>query len=158
MDAKDETCCPRFDPAPWDGKTIVWKDKLFMRDRVTSLFHIPLNYGKVMARGLRAIENASAQTPGLIILTDENSLWGADVYFEVSREVPGGRMASISGTLLSKVFEGPFRDIGKWIEEMKVWVADQGKTIDKLYFYYTTCPKCAQVYGKNYVVLLAKVA
>jgi hypothetical protein len=26
-----------------------------------------------------------------------------------------------------------------------------------LYCYYTTCPKCAKKYGKNYVVLLAKV-
>jgi len=24
-------------------------------------------------------------------------------------------------------------------------------------FYYTTCPKCAEAYGKNYVVLLAEV-
>jgi hypothetical protein len=29
--------------------------------------------------------------------------------------------------------------------------------MEKLYFFYTTCPKCAQVYGKNYVVLLAKI-
>ncbi|MGE5758418.1 MAG: hydrolase [Sideroxydans sp.] len=27
----------------------------------------------------------------------------------------------------------------------------------KLYFYYTTCPKCAKKYGKNYVVILAEV-
>ena len=26
-----------------------------------------------------------------------------------------------------------------------------------LYFFYTTCPKCAKYYGKNYVVLVAQV-
>ncbi|MHC4509420.1 MAG: hydrolase [Planctomycetota bacterium] len=26
-----------------------------------------------------------------------------------------------------------------------------------MYFFYTTCPKCAKVYGKNYTVLLAKI-
>jgi len=29
--------------------------------------------------------------------------------------------------------------------------------LDKLYFGYTTCPSCAKAYGKNYVVLFAKV-
>ena len=24
-------------------------------------------------------------------------------------------------------------------------------------FYYTTCPNCAKIYGKNYVVLLAQL-
>jgi hypothetical protein len=79
------------------------------------------------------------------------------VYLEVSKDVPGAKMASISGSFLCKVFEGPFRDISKWIGEMKTWVGAQGKTINKLYFYYTTCPKCAKVYGKNYVVLLARI-
>jgi len=35
---------------------------------------------------------------------------------------------------------------------------DQVITWDrKLYFFYTTCPRCAQKYGKNYVVILAQV-
>lgn len=157
MNANDETCCPRFDPEPWDGKAISWQDKRFLKDRVTSLFHIPLNYGAVMTRATQAVEAAGAQTDSRIILTDENSLWGADVYVEVSKEVPGAKMASISGTFLCKVFEGPYSDIGKWMSEMSTWVGDQGKTIRKLYFYYTTCPKCAKKYGKNYVVLLAQV-
>ena len=35
-------------------------------------------------------------------------------------------------------------------------MAEQGRSSEKLYFWYTTCPKCAKVYGKNYVVLLAE--
>ncbi len=157
MNTNDETCCPRFNPEPWDGKTITWQNKRFVKDRVTSFFHIPLNYGAVMARNVDMTRAAEAATASRIILTDENSLWGADVYFEVSKDIPGAKMASISGTFLCKVFEGPYRDIGKWIEEMKTWVAGQGKTFRKLYFYYTTCPNCAKKYGKNYVVILAEV-
>lgn len=44
-----------------------------------------------------------------------------------------------------------------WIDEMESYVAAQGKHTHKLYFYYTTCPKCAKKYGKNYVVILAEV-
>lgn len=36
-------------------------------------------------------------------------------------------------------------------------MAGKGRTLEKLYFGYTTCPKCAKAYGKNYVVLFAKV-
>ncbi len=47
---------------------------------------------------------------------------------------------------------------GKWAKEMTSYVSEKGHTIKQLYFYYTTCPKCAKAYGKNYVVLLAQVA
>lgn len=156
MDANTEQCCPRFDPEPWDEKTITWQAKRFVKDRVTSLFHIPLNYGAVMARNTSAINAAHAGTEARIILTDENSLWGADVYFEVSKDIPGAEMVAISGTFLCKVFEGPYRNIGGWIEEMKAYAGNQGKSVRKLYFYYTTCPNCAKKYGKNYVVILAE--
>jgi hypothetical protein len=66
-------------------------------------------------------------------------------------------MATISGTFLTKVFEGPFKNVGKWMREMKEYVASKGKTLKKIYCCYTTCPKCAKAYGKNYVVLFAQV-
>jgi hypothetical protein len=37
-------------------------------------------------------------------------------------------------------------------------VAERGKKLEKLYFAYTTCPGCAKVYGKNHVVLFARVS
>ena len=84
-------------------------------------------------------------------------MWGADLYLEVAKEVPGAKMASISGTFLAQAYEGPYRDISKWIADMKKRVEAKGKALKKLYFYYTTCPKCAKKYGKNYVVLFAQV-
>jgi len=90
-------------------------------------------------------------------LSDENSLWGADVYISVGREVPGAENVAISGTFLSKVFEGPYQNVRKWIQEMNGFVASRGKQIKRLFCYYTTCPKCAKKYGKNYVVILVHV-
>lgn len=124
---------------------------------MTSLFHIPLNYGAVMARCERKVRTAGAGTAERVILTDENSLWCAEVYFEASRDVLGARMATLSGTFMPRVFEGPYRNMGAWVENMKSYVAAGGNQIRKLYFYYTTCPKCAKKYGKNYVVILAEV-
>jgi hypothetical protein len=116
-----------------------------------------LNFGAVMKRNVQALEAAGAKPETMLVLSDENSLWGADVYLEASRDVPGARMANISGTFLSKVFEGPYSNIRRWIEQMKAFVQSRGKTPGQLYFYYTTCPKCARKYGKNYVAILASV-
>lgn len=150
-------CCPRFDPGPWNEKEITWVNRLFVKDRVRSFLHIPLNFGEVMRRNMKVIDAAGADSPAMCVLSDENSLWGADVYIEVTKDVPGANMATISGTFLSKVFEGPFGNMRKWIEEMMTYVAGKGRSLQKLYFFYTTCPKCAKKYGKNYVVILAQV-
>jgi len=150
-------CCARFDPAPWDGKEVRWQDKRFVKDRVISFLHIPLNFGAVMKRNVGRIEAAGAKPASMVILSDENSLWGADVYIEVTKDVPHADMAGISGTFLCKVFEGPYQNMKMWIEEMKVFVQSKGKSLQKLYFFYTTCPKCAKKYGKNYVAILAQI-
>jgi len=79
------------------------------------------------------------------------------VYISVTGEIPGAKMEKISGTFLTKVFEGPYKSMGKWTKEMENYVRTKGKELKKMYFYYTTCPKCAKFYGKNYVVIIAEV-
>ena len=127
-----------------------------MKARVRSFLRIPLNFGAVITRNMAAIQQAGAEAKDMLVLSDENSLWGSDLYLEVAKDVPGLQMASIAGTFLAQAYEGPYRDIPKWIADLKRRVADKGKTPKKFYFYYTTCPKCAQKYGKNHVVLFAQ--
>ena len=150
-------CCPRFNPEPWDEKEVTLKDKLFVKDHIRSFLHIPLNFGKVMAKNMDRIQKADALNPEPLMLSDEKSLWGSDIYIAVSKEVPGAEMVKISGTYLTKVFEGPYKNIGSWVKEMKAYVKSKDEEMKNLYFFYTTCPKCAKAYGKNYTVLLAMV-
>jgi hypothetical protein len=150
-------CCPRFNPEPWDEKEITWQDKLFLKDHVKSIFHMPLNFEQIMVKNMEKIQLAGALNPESLMLSDEKSSWGSDIYIAVSKEVPGAKMVRISGIFLSKVFEGPFQNIGKWMKEMDTFVKSRGKEAKKTYFFYTTCPKCAKFYGKNYIVILAKV-
>ncbi|MFC1847866.1 hydrolase [Chloroflexota bacterium] len=150
-------CCPRFNPEPWDEKEISFENKLFVKDHVISLFHIPLNFGRVMVRNMTRIEAAGAVADEPLLLSDEKSLWGTDVYMAVSKEVPGADMESISGTYLTKVFEGPYKNSPKWVKRMKEYVESKNREMKRMYFFYTTCPGCAKYYGKNYVVLLSEV-
>ena len=138
--ASDE-CCPKFNPEPWDGQEITWNNKSFVKDRVRNFFHIPLNFGTVMKRNMVLIEAAGAKSDEVLVLTDCGSFWGSDVYIDVTGDVPTARMAEISGTYMSKVFEGPYRDMGKWIKEMNDYTEAQGKKAKRIMTYYTTCPK-----------------
>ena len=153
----DTGCCPRFNPEPWQDKEVTFEDRLFLKDSVRSFLHVPLNFGSVMTKNMAKIEAAGAKTAEPLVLSDEISMWKSDVYISVTREVPGAEMVRLSGTYLTKVFEGPYNGMSGWVKAMKQFAASRNKEIKKLYFFYTTCPKCAKVYGKNYTVLLAEV-
>ena len=77
-------CCARFDPAPWQDRVLAWENKRFLRARVTSFLHVPLNFGTVVKRLTSAAEAAGAAVEPPLILSDENSPWGADVYLAPS--------------------------------------------------------------------------
>lgn len=151
-------CCPRFNPEPWDEKEFQWQDKLFIKDKVRCFFYMPLNFGKVIVRCMEKIQKAEAFTPEPpVALSDHTSKWNMDLYVEVPKEVPGAENVKLSGTYLSKVFEGPYKDTKIWCDKMAEWVKARGKEIKKHYMYYTTCPNCAKHYGKNYVVYIAEI-
>jgi len=152
---KSTGCCEPFDSTLWDNKEVVWKDKPFVTDQIVNIFHIPLNMGNKVVKNMGLIENAGAKGEQLM-LVEEKSPWKTSIYIDVAKNVPSANMAYLSGTFLTKVFEGPYRNTGMWAKEMKEYVKTKGRKIVKLYFSFTTCPHCAKVYGKNYVILFAQ--
>jgi len=49
-----------------------------------------------MVKNMARIKEADALAPEPLMLVDEKSLWGADVYIAVSKEMPGATMERIS--------------------------------------------------------------
>jgi len=156
---KPTGCCPKFNPAPWENKTLVWKDKLFVKGSVFCLLHTPLNMKKVITRMMQKIKAAKATVPlkDFILLSRDVSSWESEQYINVSKEVPNAENVKISGTFMTKVYEGLYSEAKKWYYEMIKYVESKSEKAKKIYFYYTTCPKCYKAYGKNYVVVLAQI-
>jgi hypothetical protein len=150
-------CCPEFDPAPWQDKLFTWENRKFIRDKVSTLFYMPVNFGKIMKRIDGKIRNAGAVMPDYMGLSDHTSQWNMDIYVAVDKEIPGADNVTLSGKFFSRVYEGPFGKTGKWMKDFKAVLTTNGLTCKKVYMWYTTCPKCAKKYGKNYVVILARV-
>ena len=152
-------CCPRFQPEPWENRHIHLEKKRFMRAETRSVLYIPLNMGRVFSRSQAAIDGADAQiTDSYTVLSRDLSPWKAEHLFAVSKEVPDHQMVSLTGDFVTKVFEGPFREAKNWHDAMLAVAKAENRAPEGIYFFYTTCPKCAKVYGKNYVVGFVKLA
>lgn len=149
-------CCPPFVPGPWDGVDLEWKGKRFVKSRVFTFLYIPVNFGSVITRLMKKTGAAGAETPDRLCLSDHTSRWNMDIYLAVDREVPGLANTTISGRFLSKVYEGDFKETGRWCKDFSEYAASKPCKISKLYLWYTTCPRCAKKYGKNYVVLIGE--
>jgi len=153
----DPVCCPKFDPVPWDNKLFTWQGKHFIKGSVCTLFYMPLNFGSVIKKLDRKVNAAGASISDWLCLSDHTSKWNMDIYLAVDKEVGGADNQCLSGKFFSKVYEGPFKDTGKWCKDYEQDALSKGLTIRKWYMWYTTCPKCAKKYGKNYVVIIAEV-
>lgn len=157
MSDQNEECCPKFDPAPWDGKVLEWENKKFIKGKVFTLFFMPVNFGSVIVKLMAKVKDAGAGTPENLCLSDHTSKWNMDLYLAVDREVPGAENVALSGRFFSKVYEGDFKETGKWCRDFENIAKEKGMKIEKWYMWYTTCPKCAKKYGKNYTVIVGKI-
>jgi hypothetical protein len=171
-DAVAKDCCAKFDKERYHEKEWVWENKHFVKESTWCFLYMPLNFSGMMNRATEKINMANASMPAddeecCLVLCDMRSPWNCNAYFRVTKEdVPGAEMKIMSGTFLTKVYEGPYQNMGSWVEDMKNYVKTK-KGADfffdrinncEMYAYYTTCPGCAKKYGNNYVVLFAKVA
>jgi len=156
-----EPCCPEFDPAPWDEKTHTWKDKPFIKDSMPVFFHIPWPpmIGRLVSRMWDRVVRADAapDTKDVLVLATDPSPWRSEWYMSVTKDVPDAENVKLSGTFVTRVFDGPYNAVPKWIREMDQSLAKENKRAKKYYFHYTSCPKCAKLRGHNYVVAFAQI-
>lgn len=156
---EEKICCPQFDPIPWENKEIVWDNKMFIKEKTCSFFYMPLNMGSMMKKTWGKVEKAEAspEAKDWVMLSRDLSPWKCEHYLAVNKEVPGSQNVKLSGIFLTKVFEGPFRECKNWYKEMQKFAEEKSVDKSNIYFYYTTCPKCAKKWGKNYVVGFLKI-
>lgn len=157
-----EVCCPEFDRSLWENKKHIWSDKLFLKDSVPEFFHIPLpsTYGKVITRMWKKATDSGAapqDVKDFLLLAHDPSPWKGELFLAITHEIPGENHERLSGTFISKVFDGPYNDVPKYIKETDAYLASIKMKAKKYYFYYAYCPKCSKKYGHNYIVAIAEV-
>lgn len=154
---KTPECCPKFNPSLWDGKNLEWHNKKFIKDKVFTLFYMPINFGSVMKRIVGKVKKSGAASPDFLCLSEHTSMWNMNIFLAVDKEVPEAENVTLSGKFFSKVYEGPFKDTGKWCKDFSEFMKSKNREVKKMYMWYTTCPSCAEKCGKNYVVIIGQV-
>ena len=116
------------------------------------------NKSPVLSDSHSVIENPFAvASPPLRRWHSSPYFWTGEHFFAVNHDVPGQDMVHLTGDFLTKIFEGPYKDAPKMERDMQRIVSNRGKQVKKTYFFYTTCPKCAKYYGKNYMIAVAEI-
>ena len=151
-------CCPKFNPEGWDAQELHFENKPFLRANTRSVMHVPVNMGSVFTRVQTRLEDAGAiDDDNILVLSRDRSAWQAEHLFATDTPIAGEEMVTLSGDFITKVFEGPYRDARTWYDEMLEIVKARGSDPADVYFFYTTCPKCAKAYGQNYVIGVAEI-
>lgn len=157
----NKPCCPKFDTDPWDNKIHIWENKHFIKDSIPVFLHFPIPFmiKKLITRMWNMAQEAGAapDIKEFLMLITDPSPWKSEFYLAVEKEIPLAENIKMNGTFFTKVFDGPYNAVPKWIKEMDKIVKEKGKIVKTFYFHYTTCPKCAKLYGHNYTVGFAEV-
>jgi hypothetical protein len=153
----EKECCPKFNPIPWNEKILEWNNKKFIKGKVLTFFYIPLNFGGVITKLMKKIDENKAECMDGMGLSDHTSKWNMDLFVAVNKEVKGAENITLSGKYLSKVYEGDFKETGNWCKDFEEYAKQKNMKTGKMFMWYTTCPKCAEKYGKNYTVIIAEV-
>lgn len=155
MDTQE--CCPKFDPSKWENKVFEWKDKYFIKGKVLTFFYMPLNYGSVMTKLTKIAEEENVKDKEALCLNSMDSKWTSNLYLAIDKEIDGQDCMKLSGKYISRVYEGSYQDMGKWFEDFNNYLKERKLEVRNTYTWYTTCPKCAKKYGKNYTVLIGEL-
>ncbi|WP_432798804.1 hydrolase [Poriferisphaera sp. WC338] len=161
----EAVCCPEYVVGSLADQVLEWNEKVFVKDRVRCLFHIPLNFSAVMKRSGRPLIDAGLWQNQMLVLSDEKSNWYSDVYIELEEdegvETPPlhakASRAKFSGKFVTKECEGPYQKAHVWAKDFRDELEAKGIQVNRILFNYRTCPKCAKKYGKNWIVLFAEV-
>jgi len=151
------TCCPEFNPEPWNNQIVIWENKKFIKENVCTFFYMPLNFGSVMKRLDKKTTANEANIVDWLCLSDHTSKWNMDIYLAVDKDIPDSENVTLSGKFYCRVYEGPFKETGNWCKDFEAVAQTKGFSVKKWYMWYTTCPKCAKKYGKNYVVIVGQI-
>lgn len=159
---ENNQCCPEFNPEKWDKRTISWDNKKFIKDSLPTIFHMPFPpmIGKKITRMWGEVEKAEAAAPNkedTLILFRDPSVFKSEIYISVEKDVPMENNVFISGNFVSRVFDGDYNAIPKFVKIMDEYLAETGKEAKDYYVHYAYCPICAKKFEHNYIILFAKV-
>jgi hypothetical protein len=156
-----DVCCPKFKPELWDNITHWWNNKLFLKDAVPELFHIPLpgTYKHAITRMWNQADHCGAapNKEDFLLLAHDPSSFKGELYMSITRDIPGANVVKLTGAFFSRVFHGGYGDVPRFLKEMTHSLAANKMRSAKDYVFFPYCPECSKKYGESYVVIISEI-
>lgn len=162
MQVEKQECCPKFRQEKWNEKTFHWDHKKFIKATVPTFFHIPLPpmIGNRITKMMKLAEDSkslSENTEDILVLFTDPHAFMSEIYLSVTNEIPNAKNTTLSGNYISKVFDGAYNEIPKFIKQMDAYLQKRKEEAERYYVHYAYCPKCAKEAGHNFMVLFAQL-
>lgn len=162
MKPTNQECCPKFEPKKWDDKTYNWENKHFIKESIPTIFHMPFpkSIGKKVTKMMALAEDADCLSDDKLedlLLFNDPTAFKSDMYLSVTKSIPDAQNVELSGTFMSKVFDGAYHKVPKFIKQMDDHLKSQDKRAKDYYVHYAYCPNCSKEFGNNYMVLFAEL-
>ena len=152
--------CPDVNDQDWHLQDQNWDGKFFYFEYVRHFFNVPLGYDKQ----LRAMKRDMARKGFRLVNADmvlyQPGLFQGRLLMEIND--PDQYDANVErfdqARLLSRVHQGSRSGLKDALQELKAFTQDRAH-LDPLiiYYWYTTCDKCAKIRGYEKTVLFARV-
>tara|TARA_R110002033_G_scaffold166331_1_gene204889 strand:- start:116703 stop:117197 length:495 start_codon:yes stop_codon:yes gene_type:complete len=162
MNETIDDCCPVFDVEKWNHKEFKWNQKKFIKESIPEFFHIPFPpmIGKRVTKMMKLVEDSACLNQDkkeILLLFKDRSPFIGEIYLSVTDTVPNAKNVMLSGTYMSRVFDGAFKEVPKFIKKMNSYLMEQNKKAKNYYIHYAYCPKCAEKGDHNYMILFAEL-
>jgi hypothetical protein len=150
-------CCPRLKPEDYDRKVFEWVDKPFYKTTYFSFVRVPLTYKSTVNNAMTILKSKNLAADPMLVLSGEETLFYSTLLLEMKKDDRSLPVRRVTGRFVSMLFHGSLTETNKWIKTIVDYCNAEGRPAKELYFFYATCPKCAEHYGTSQVVIFAKV-
>ncbi len=150
-------CCPPFDPEPWDKQELHWENRRFVKDRVRSLLPHPAEHRHIGTARYRPDSSGRHFPETMVILSNENSLWGADVYIEVTKDIPVPTWRPSPERSSRRSSRGRIETLENGSKRCRITSGAKARERSNSTSSTPPAPSVQKKCGKNYVAILAQV-
>lgn len=143
--------CPRIVDARWEDREHRW-NKSFFTVSSPSFFSVPIRLSRDIGKVInRAREEGFEIVEAPRMLISRYALFRGEISVEVvatNGEHPSLRRFE-NASFYSQIFRGHWRDLGSGVRRL---VMTLGRRPRNIYFWYTSCPICAEEQGYKTVI------
>ena len=143
--------CPDIRDEEWDVKEHNWSGKKFYAVGLPMIYHVPVNIGSKYRQLKSEIERKGYQLTGPFHFLQKDGVFRGMVIAEIKNPGKPDPKVTTFGTtkVWSKVYYGSWRYLRDAVKELK---EQTGKQFKSVYFWYVTCPECAEEKGYKTVI------